>query len=147
MLQTIAIALATLFLMLGLLRKVNIGGSALSDNVASFTNSTGVRLHIKKIHGTAIGTTSSAIGDKAVSSLDEVPVSQDTTNDSRAHIGTAVAANVGGTGSLGSTSTPFYMEFDRNDLFLDPDESLFVNNRDIQGAMPFDANWNIWYED
>lgn len=137
---------ASLLLVANLLRKVVLSSSTLSDNAASFTNVTGERLHARKIHGTAHSTAVGAIGDAAVSSLDEVPTAQFSVDDSRAHIGHAIISGFEASGS-GTSTTPFYMEFDRGDLFLDPDESWFVNNFDETGAPPVDTNWNIWYED
>jgi len=130
-----------------LLRKVVSGSTSLTDNAQSFTNVTARRLHIRKVFGVIITRTASALGDVALTSLDEVPTGQSKVNDSRAHIGHSVGAVTGATGAIAFQGQPFFAEFARGDLYLDPDESLFVNNEDIIGAPPVNATWNIWYED
>lgn len=142
------IYLLPLLLSIGILRKVVLSSSALQNNAVSFTNQTARRMHIRKSSlafsmeaGAAI-----ALGDSALASLDEVPVIQAQVNDSRSHIQQASAQGSGGTGAIAATFESSVLTFNRNDLVLDPDESIFLNLLDIVGAMPVTASANLWYE-
>lgn len=139
----------TLALLAGLLllRKVNIHSTVLTDNAASFVNQTADRLHMRKLVGRARSRGASTIGDLASSSLDEIPVSQATVNDSRAHIAQVSLDADGGTAAVGMTASNVVLTFERGQLFLDPDEAWFMNNLDEVGAPPVRFSWNIWYED
>ncbi len=131
-----------------LLRKVNVGSTSLTNNAASFVNQTADRLHIRKVVGRVVNTTTaSTIGDSATSSLDEVPVAQNIVNDSRSHIAQIQGKAPGGTGSAEPVADNVMLTFERGQLFLDPDEALFVNNTDVSGAMAAVFMWNLWYED
>lgn len=129
------------------LRKVNLATTILTDNVVSFVNVTSKRLHVMKVVGTNIGTAALVIGDLAESSLDEVPVGQNDVNDSRSHIAVTALSAIGGTGGINSPVDRVVLSFNKSDLVLDPDEALFVNNRDRVGAPNMLATWNLWYDD
>ncbi len=90
--------------------------------------------------------TVAAIGDAAIASLDEVPVIQALTNDSRSHIQSASAQVPGGTGGIEATYNNSLLAWPRNALFLDPDEALFLNLDDTSGALDVTFSDNIWYE-
>ncbi len=130
-----------------LLRKVVVRSTTLTDNAASFVNQTADRLHLRKLVGRIRARSSMAIGDIAASSFDEIPVFQGDVNDSRAHIAEMSIQTSGGTGAIGAVSNNIVLTFERNQLFLDPDEAWFMNNQDEVGAPPIEAAWNIWYED
>jgi len=129
------------------LRKVVISSTSLSNNAASFVNETAVRLHITKLVGVLHpGTT--AIGDRATFSLDEVPVIQNSINNSRSHVMRVDLNHSGGTGSTTSPNDRATMSFERGQLPLDPDDALFWNGRDSVGTPAIsDASVNAWYED
>ncbi len=129
------------------LRKVLLSSSVQSNNASSFVNQTAKRLHIKKIRGVQITAAADTLGEVNQSSLDEVPVTQANVNDSRSHIASTQYYVGGGTGAVSGASQPVTLSFNRNDLFLDPDEALFVNNAAIIGSATPTAQWNIWYED
>lgn len=128
------------------LRKVLLRTSALGDNQASFVNQTARRLHIRKIVGNAYANAAVAVGDLARCSLDEVPVMQAAVNDSRSHIDD-MAFGVGATGDLVGSRQRTVLSFNRDDLFLDPDEAVFLNTLDTVGAPPVNWSYNIWYQD
>jgi len=128
------------------LRRVLLRTSSLGNNQVSFVNQTARRLHIRKTVGTAHANSAVAVGDLAEGSLDEVPVTQERTNDSRSHIDN-MAFGVGATGDLVGSRTRAVLSFNRNDLFLDPDEAIFLNTVDTVGSPPVNWLWNIWYED
>lgn len=131
-----------------LLRKVVIVSTVLTDNAASFVNQTADRLHVRKLVGRPNGTAgAAALGDASRSSIDEVPVSQAGVNNSRSHIAQIGSKVIGGTGAVEASHDNIVLTFERGQLFLDPDEALFMNNTDIAGAMPSSFSWNIWYED
>jgi len=141
------IVLAALASMM-LLRKVNIISAVLTDNAASFVNQTADRLHLRKLVGRCRNVSGGGtVGDAARSSIDEIPVAQDGVNDSRAHIAVIQSQVAGGTGAVEATSDNVVLTFERNQLFLDPDEAWFMNNVDVSGAMPISFAWNFWYED
>ncbi len=129
------------------LRKVNLATTSLVDNVVSFVNVTAKRLHIMKVIGTGQATAAVVIGDIAESDLDEVPVGQGDVNDSRSHVARMALEATGGTGNINMNGTRAALSFNRNDLVIDPDEALFVNNRDRVGAPAVLFTWNIWYDD
>jgi len=140
--------MATLFLVLGILRKANVSSSALANNSASFVNVTARRLHIRKMKLTGRGSSTAAVlGDYQVCSMDEVPVTQQAINDSRSHIQSATAAVIGGTGAIAAQIGKDSLTFNRNDLVLDPDEAIFMNITDDNGGLDMQWNCNIWYED
>lgn len=93
------------------------------------------------------GSTASVEGDAASSSLDEVPIDQSNINDSRSHIAFIQATVGGGTGTLEASADNTVLTFERGQLFLDPDEALFMNNKDVSGALSIAFGWNLWYED
>jgi len=130
-----------------LLRKVLVSSTTLTDNAASFVNQTADRLHMRKLVGRANPGGATVVGDQALSSFDEIPTRQAGTNNSRAHIASIVAVNTGGTGAITSQGEGTVLTFERDQLFLDPDEAWFMNNQDIIGAPNVRFNWNIWYED
>lgn len=148
MLQEIVILCATLFLLIGKLRKVNITTSSLADNAASFVNQTSDDLHIKLIDLRGIPeSTAGTLGDSQSCSIDEVPADQFNVNDSRSHVIGATAEVQGGTGSVEAVYNNAVMAFQRGDLVLEPDEALFMNISDISGALDMTWSGNIWYED
>jgi len=122
--------------------------SALQDNAASFVNVTADRLHIRELDlRTSIESTAGVVGDAARCSIDEIPVSQMTVDDSRSHI-MGLTSNVqGGTGAVEATAPTQTKFFDRGDLVLDPDEAIFMNLADVSGALDVGFTLNIWYED
>jgi len=128
------------------LRKANIATTTLANNAGSFVNQTNDRLHIRKIVGRII-TPTAVIGDDVSTSLDEIPVTQENVDDSRSHIAAAHSACIGGTGAVTGTTGLIVLSFNRDDLVLDPDEALFVNNRDIGGTPSIVVSWNLWYQD
>ncbi len=121
--------------------------TVLTDNAASFVNETALRLHMRKLVATLQpGVT--VIGDRATFSLDEVPVIQNATNNSRSHIMDVRLNASGATGAIATRHDRASMSFERGQLPLDPDEALFWNGRDSVGAPAIsDASVNIWYED
>lgn len=125
------------------LRKAVMAGSALQDNVASFVNVTSKRLHIRKLVQTLVVRGTVVAGDDVRASIDEVPVDQMFNNDSRSHLmGLQVKADAAVNGAQRAV-----LSFNRNDLVLDPDEAIFLNNTDVQGAPTISSTCNIWYED
>lgn len=130
------------------LRKVLLTTGSESDNAASFVNQTAKRLHIRKIILAIQATAASTIGEIGGASLDEVPVRQDTTNDSRSHIGSVMYEVGGGTGAAAATAQgQLVLSFNRGDLVLDPDEALFLNTFSIVGPPAVSYKANIYYED
>lgn len=129
------------------LRKAQIATASIGDNVGSFVNETAKRLHIRKSIGIIFGRAADVIGETTTSSLDEVPVTQITTDDSRSHIDAAVYAVIGGTAAVIGPPARAVLTFNRNDLVLDPDEALFVNNTGVVGTAAPNATWNLWYQD
>jgi len=87
------------------------------------------------------------IGDIATASLDEIPVSQFRANNSRSHICGIQWANAGATGGIAGQSNRLVLSFNRDDLFLDPDEALFLNTEDVVGAPPVNTTVNVFYQD
>lgn len=130
-----------------LLRKVLVSSTTLTDNAASFVNQTADRLHLRKLVGKVLPGGATVLGDQAISSFDEQPVRQSGTDNSRAHIASIAAVNTGGTGAIASHGENTVLTFERNQLFLDPDEAWFMNNQDVVGAPNVRFNWNVWYED
>lgn len=129
------------------LRKALLSSSSLQNNAASFTNLTNDRLHIRKLDlSTKSSGTAAVLGDAAGCSIDEVPVFQSSTNDSRSHIMAVSSQVIGGTGAIESNTPARVLSFNRGDLVLDPDESIFMNTEDISGAMSVRFNLNIWYD-
>lgn len=132
------------------LRKVNLAvNAAPSNNMASFTNVTARRLHIRKTVGTGnLQATVTAL-DHAILELAEQSTAVSSTNDSRALIDT-MRFIVGDSTAYGLGLQPTQravLAFNRNDLVLDTDESLFVNGTDVVGTATIRANWNLFYED
>jgi len=146
-----SVIMATLFatmMSIGLWRKAVLRTATLGNNGASFVNQTAKRLHIRKVIVRAMnGGSATVLGDIAQCSLDEVPVIQMTTDDSRSHIAGTQCANVGGTGAIAMLTDREVLNFGRNDLVLDPDEALFLNTADVQGAPSFSGQAQIFYED
>jgi len=129
------------------LRKALILTSTLANNAGSFVNQTARRLHIRKTIGTIWSNGNTVIGDVSQSSLDEVPVQQ-IVDDSRSHIDHITLATGGGTGGIGPTiAQRAVLNWNREDLVLDPDEALFVNTIDVAGAQPTASAWNLFYQD
>lgn len=130
------------------LRKALLFSSTQQNNAASFTNLTNSRLHIRKLDlNTRGSSTAGALGDAAFCSIDEVPVAQAGTNDSRSHIMGIGAQVIGGTGAIEANGGSKVLSFNRNDLVLDPDEAIFMNIENISGAMDMGYLLNVWYED
>lgn len=132
------------------LRKVNLAFNATpSNNMASFTNVTARRLHIRKSIGTCImGPTLVAL-ESATIELAERSTTVADVNDSRALIDVMrlVAGDATGYGLAVQPQQRAVLAFNRNDWVLDTDESTFVNGNDINGAPPLRGNWNLFYED
>ncbi len=132
------------------LRKANIAVSGTpSANMGSFVNVTARRLHIRKLDLSMIVSATVVALDQMALSVDEVPIVQQGTNDSRSHI-MAVRSIVGDSTGAGLSGTPGsskILSFNRNDLVLDPDEAIFLNGSNIVGDPTFDGNLNVWYED
>lgn len=125
------------------LRKAVMAGSALIDNVASFVNVTNKRLHIRKLVQTLHIRGTVVAGDEVRASIDEVPVNQMFTNDSRSHLmGLQVKVD-----TALNNSQQQILSFNRGDLVLDPDEAIFLNNNDLNGAPTISSGCNIYYED
>ncbi len=120
-----------------------------SNNMGSFTNVTSKRLHMIMLDlNFRIIATIVAL-DNAAMSVDEVTTAQRNTNDSRAHI-MGLAQIVGdATGAGLATTNPAMkiLRFNRNELVLDRDESLFMNGQDVVGGATFESWLNIWYDD
>lgn len=109
---------------------------------------TSERLHIRKLDLTSKSESGNAIlGDAAEASVDEVPVNQARLNDSRSHIMSATAVTIGGTGAIEFLPATKLLTFNRDDLVLDPDESLFLNLLDIAGNLDVTFSLNIWYQE
>lgn len=129
-------------------RKVLLSSSTLTDNAASFVNQTARRLHLlRTVHRLTSTGSAAAIGDNVRSSLDEQPVAQASVNDSRSHISAVETTTVGGTGVIDLMPVTLVLDFPRNALVMDSDDAIFLNNTDVSGAVPADANVNIWYDD
>lgn len=129
------------------LRKAMVSSSALTDNASSFTNETSSRLSVRKVVGRALPeSTALVLGDEWIASLDEIPIAQHSTNDSRSHIAAISASATGGTGAVSATFNNSTLSFNRGDLVLDPDEALFLNISDVVGAADITASFNIWYD-
>lgn len=141
MTPVILLLLAVLIPVLAL-RKVLLITSALGDNRASFVNTTAKRLHIRKVDLSAniIGTVTAADSFKA--ELAESPAMQSELNDSRALIAHCTCSGTGG-----GLRDRDKLAFGRNDLVLDPDDALFLNTLDDNGAPSVSVNCNIFYED
>jgi len=130
-----------------LLRKVNISVITSQNNAGSFVNQTADRLHARKIVMTGNSRQADTIGEINLCSLDEIPVAQANVNDSRAHIGQVTVVGTGGTASVALDSDKLVLTFERNQLFLDPDEAWFINTLAVVGAATPRFSTNIWYED
>ncbi len=128
------------------MRKVLLRASTLGDNVASFVNQTARRLHIRKEVLGLSANAATAAGDAAILSMDEVPVNQVQTNDSRSHID-HVSWSGGATGDTKGSNGRAVLNWNRDDFVLDPDEAIFMNVLDITGAPPLNATANLWYQD
>lgn len=130
------------------LRKVHLHSQSLAANAASFTNVTARRLHILIIDQQAFpSSTALALGDAAVASIDEIPVNQINSSDSRSHISGVSVSVPGGTGAIEGIYTRSVTVLNRGDLVLDPDESLFMNTLDKIGAPVVEWTCNFWYDD
>ncbi len=130
------------------LRKVNVFSSALTDNAASFTNVTSSTFDLLKLDlATVSESTAGALGDAAECSIDEVTTRQSASNDSRNHIMHITAAVIGGTGAVEASPAQKIMSFRKGDLELRSDDSLFMNNTDVSGALDIGFALNIWYDD
>lgn len=131
------------------LRKVLLASSVTpADNMASFTNVTGSRLHIRKSHlfskprGTLV-----ALSNYFVE-LAERSTFVGLTNDSRAlidligmGIGDSVAFGLGVWNMASSKQA-----YNRGDLVLDSDESLFMNGSNTVGTQVANSGCNLFYE-
>lgn len=129
------------------LRKALLRASAFQNNAASFVNETAKRLHVRKLVLSMNPTAAGVLGDNAQMSLDEVPVRQDGTDDTRSHIMMGGYSVVGGTGALHGPSVGKVLSFNRGDLVLDPDEAFFLNTNDASGTPGLSMAVNVWYED
>lgn len=132
---------------LGILRKVLVSSSALTNNAGSFVNQTARRLHIiiSDLRGLP-ESSAGVLGDSAVASLDEVPVIQAKVDDSRAHIQACSAQVIGGTGAVETVFNNSYRRWNQNELVLDPDEALFLNIDDTSGALDVTFGANLFYD-
>lgn len=128
------------------LRKALLSTTTQSDNAASFVNVTAERLHIRKLVATAKASAADTLGEMNFASLDEVPVQQQSINDSRSHILNISYAVTGGTGAVIGQGTQQTLSFNRDDLVLDPDEALFWNTAVVVGAAIPRFTCNIWYQ-
>lgn len=132
------------------LRKVNLAVNATpSNNMASFTNVTAKRLHIRKTIGSANFAATVVALDHATLELAERSTTISGVNDSRALID-IVRLIVGDATGYGLGLQPIpraVLAFNRGDLVLDTDESLFVNGNDVTGGGTIRGNWNLFYED
>ena len=132
------------------LRKALLRATTLQDNADAFTNLTGETLHIRKFVLTQEISGTLVAADRCAASLDEVPEYQGDNADSRAHLAMVKCAvgNVSTNGMLGANlKDRVVMIFERGQLTLDPDESLWLNTIDHVGA-PTVVSWcNIFYED
>lgn len=128
------------------LRKVLIATTGVAANAGSFTNVTADNIDIRKVIGKMWSTTAETIGEINLSSLDENSTNQSTQNDSRSHIATMVIAVDGGTASVTAKPDAVQLAFNRNDLILRTDESMFVNNSQVVGGMTPQTTWNLFYE-
>lgn len=129
------------------LRKINLYTTTLQDNAVSWVNQTAEKLHVNRIYMNLILGPNAVLGDQAEASLDEVPTGQSDVNNSRSHILSVRAAVDGATGATESAQKSAVMYFKRGELVLDPDEALYLNTTDKDGAPPFACNVNIWYDD
>lgn len=128
-------------------RKVLLSSNVLTDNAASFVNQTARRLHIlRTVHRLASTGSAAVLGDNVRSSLDEQPIAQASVNDSRAHISGIETTTLGGTGTIDLAPVILVQDWPFNALVMDPDDAVFLNNTDVSGAVPADANCNIWYD-
>lgn len=120
-----------------------------ADNMASFVNVTSKRLHLMKLVQTARMLATIVALDSMKVSIDEVPVAQANTNDSRSHI-MEVDQQIGdatGAGLAPTNAAKAVLSFNRNDLVLDSDEAIFMNGIDVAGAATIEAGLNVWYDD
>lgn len=150
LLQILIILASGLLMSVLKLRKVLLFSVSLTNNAASFVNTTAKDLHIMRIVHQLTVQGVLVAADSALSSLDEVPTAQIQSNDSRAHIsGVAVGTGTFSTnGGLNPTGVPqLVLNFRRGDLVLEPDEAIFMNNVDGAGTPTINARANIWYDD
>lgn len=148
--MVLMIALISGLLPVMALRKVLLFTQSLTDNAVKFTNVSDGRMHIRKIVGKMVISGAAVAGDRAHSSLDEVPTRQSATNDSRAHIASLdvqVAEQSTAVGHIGVQNDRLIMSLGRNDLVIDQDESIYVNNFDGGGTPAVENSWNLWFED
>jgi len=130
------------------LRKVVLSSSTHTDNAVSFSNQTSRKLFVRKVVGRIIPSSSAGVlGESVNYSLDEIPVRQSAVNNSRLHIATMSATVAGGTGSIALIADQVNLTFQRDDLMIDKDESLFANAADLAGTLASACSWNIWYQD
>lgn len=129
------------------LRKVHLYTTTLQDNAVSWVNETDRKLYIKKISLRCSLGAGAVLGDIADASIDEVPVGQQDVNNSRSHIMGVRACIVGGTGAITGPMERATERFAKGELVLEPDEAVFLNTTDVNGAPPFAASCNIWYDD
>lgn len=123
------------------LRKVHLTTTALGDNRASFVNTTGDRLHIRKINLIMIIAGTPVVTDQAAGELAESPVFQSNTTDSRSVLALSRAS-----GAPGGGAERDKIALGRNDLIVDPDDALFLNTDDTTGTPTIRCDCTIWYE-
>lgn len=136
---------------MGRLRKVLLSATTYSNNARSFVNETAKDLHIRKLDMSVRNTSTMVAGDSATASLDEVPVIQAGTNDSRSHIGHVsmqVEEGSEATAHFGvNGNSRLVLTFQRTQMVLEPDEGIFWNTESSGGDPTALMNCNVWYED
>lgn len=125
-------------------------GQVPANNMVTFTNTTDKRLHLRKLDLT-LNTTGAVAGDEMSISIDEVPIAQMFVNDSRSHImgvtqSTSTDIGTAAASLTNQNAAQKVLSFQRDDLVLDVDESVYLNGVDSSGAPTFDGTLNIWYE-
>ncbi len=132
------------------LRKVNLFVSTTpSANLASFTNVTARRLHIRKTKLVLQIIATFVAFDGIVLELAESAADQSSITDSRSLLD-LVSTFIGdatGAGLSQNNAAQSQMAYNRGDLVLDPDESLFMNAIDVAGSPTARMNALIYYED
>lgn len=87
--------------------------------------------------------------DSAVLELAEQSTAQANTNDARGLLD-CIRMAIGDGTNAGLITNPQHravLAYNRNDLVMDTDDSLFINGIDVNGAPNITGGWNLYYED
>lgn len=141
---------ALIVLLIMPLRKVLLFASGLpTNNMASFTNVTADRLHIRKEKLSMMIAETIVALDRATVELSERSTAVLATNDSRDLIDWVhqIVGDGTGAGLAPNNHASSVLTFNRGDLVLDTDDSLFMNGINKIGNPSIEANCNLFYED